>query len=292
MGEGELRADSEARRRLSSGSSSSCLTAAASRLRASASRDRSFAFARWTSANPMMTATSARAAAPAAKSLWSRERRWCRSVSCLSISRSVRRCALHARTGWARTSWKSSYRVSPSPVGGGGMRRRTRPLSARQSLSSTASTSGSGRCVHSARSEAGCAIFVLERVTRKRKTSAATACSGPVSEPSDSSRWFSTMRSAPPSSSSRETRQIEGSGCDGRAPQPFHHQLQEGRLHPLGVRAGRGCLGEALPEHEPAARGGIDHRLDEAGLDRVRGRVATVPLARSALRSRGVRPRG
>ena len=104
VGEGELRADSEARRRLSSGSSSSCLTAAASRLRASASRDRSFAFARWTSANPMMTATIARAAAPIAKSLWSRERRWCRSVSCLSISRSVRRSALHASTGWARTS--------------------------------------------------------------------------------------------------------------------------------------------------------------------------------------------
>ena len=48
-------------------------------------------------------------------------------------------------------------------VRGGAMARRMRPLSPRQSFSSTAVTSGSGRPVHSARSEAGCAIFVFER---------------------------------------------------------------------------------------------------------------------------------
>ena len=45
---------------------------------------------------------------------------------------------------------------------GGGIGRRMRPLSPRQSLSSTAVTSASGRPVHSARSEAGWAIFVFE----------------------------------------------------------------------------------------------------------------------------------
>ena len=77
---------------------------------------------------------------------------------------------------------------------GGGTRRRMRPLSPGRACRARPRPRGSGRFVQSARSEAGWAIFVFERVTRKRKRSAATACSSRSSAPSASSRWFSTIR--------------------------------------------------------------------------------------------------
>ena len=140
----------------------------------------------------------------------------------------------------------------------------------------------------------GWAIFVFERVTRKRKRSAATACSAGSSAPSASSRWFSTICCAPPSSSSRARSRSRApprpsraraapSRAGGTAPRPR-------RRSPPGSPRRR-----PRPMREPAGGGRVDHRLDQRRLDRVRllaRRQTAVPLRDRPLDRLRAPPRG
>ena len=111
-----------------------------------------------------------------------------------------------------------------------------RPLSPRQSLSSTAVTSGSGRPVHSARSEAGWAIFVFERVTRKRKQVGGDGLlgGGELAERLEQVVLDDLLRAA----ERLEPGQVERvrAGRDRRAPEPLEHELEERRLDRVGAR--------------------------------------------------------
>ena len=93
------------------------------------------------------------------------------------------------------------------------------------------------------------------------------------------SRRFARRRRA---RSSREIVRSEEPARLGRAPEPFHHELEERGLDALAVRPAGRRVGARPRVRARAARGGrVDHRLHERGLERVRrllGRKPAVPF--------------
>ena len=131
-------------------------------------------------------------------------------------------------------------------------------------------TSASGRPVHSARSDAEWAIFVFERVTRKRKTSAATSCSAGVSA---AERVEQVVLDDPLRAAEllerRASVELVRARLDRRAPEPLEHELQERRLDaPLSPP--RLDAGRRRSAREPRRGGRVEHGVDERRLDVVR----------------------
>ena len=179
----------------------------------------------------------------------------------------TRGSARRGRRGRARSATTRSRRPAVETV------RRMRPLSRpRELLEHRPKPPPRAVLVHSARSEAGWAIFVFERVTRKRKTSAATACSRRRQPAERLEQVVLDDLLAPPSCSSRARVSSWEPASTVARQSSLHDELEEWRLDLVGAPAApASVLADLLRESELARPSGrVDHGVDERVLDTYR----------------------
>ena len=138
------------------------------------------------------------------------------------------------------------------------------------SVASTRRSESSGTPAYCARSEARCAIFVPDGVTRCSNMLAATSCSSCREPVERAEQMVANDRPRAAEPAQRLEPQDLRSRFPLALPDALEHELEVRRLDPVAV------LGVALDGDL------VQHRLDELGLDRDRLPRQLVPAARAA----------